>query len=108
MLIDGSKVVTESLDICDYLDEKYADYPLYPAEPEAKTQDKELINKIGPVVQVFVECCILKKTKTPEEWLKSFVEALQIFEEALEKRGMKYFGGGKPGMVSSTISANFD
>lgn len=92
--------MVESLDICDYLDEKYPDYPLYPAEPEAKSQDKELISKIGPVVTVFVECCILKKTKTPEEWLNSFLDVLKIFEEALEKRSTKYFGGDKPGMVS--------
>lgn len=59
------------------------------------------MKKIGAVVQVFNECCFLQKPKTPEEWLNSFLEVLQVFEEALEKRGTKYFGGNKPGMVSS-------
>lgn len=103
-LIDGSKVVVESLDICDYLDEKYPNNPLYPAEPEARAQDKELIKKIGPATQVFAECCFMNKPKSPEEWLKSFLEVLQVFEEALEKRGTKYFGGEKPGMVNMNNS----
>lgn len=95
-------MIIESLDICDYLDDKYPENPLYPAEPQAKAQDKELIQKIGPVTQVFADCCFLKKPKTPEEWLKSFVEVLQVFEDALEKKGSKYIGGNKPGMVSNS------
>lgn len=99
-LIDGSKIIVESLDIADYLDEKYPENPLYPAEPEAKAQDQELITKIGPVIQAFNDCVIFKKPKTPEEWLNCFLEVLQPFEEALAKRGTKFIKGDKPGMVS--------
>lgn len=73
---------------------------MFPAEPEAKAQDKELIQKIGPVVQLFNECVVFKKSKTPEEWLNAFLVVLQPFEEALDKRGTQFIRGDKPGMVS--------
>lgn len=92
--------MVESLDICDYIEDKYPDNPLYPAEPEARAQDKELIKQMGPAIQAFNECCFTNKQDTPEGWLKRLLEGLQIYEETLEKRGTKYFGGEKPGMVN--------
>lgn len=44
----------------------------------------------------------MNKPKSPEEWLKSFLDVLQVFEDSLEKRGTKYFRGEKPGMVNFT------
>ncbi|KAG5893176.1 hypothetical protein JTB14_000436 [Gonioctena quinquepunctata] len=81
-LLDGSKVIVESLDICDYLDEKYPQNPLYPAEPEAKNNG-----------------CFTDEKKSPEEWLELFVVGLQDLEDELAKRGTMFFGGEKPGMV---------
>ncbi|KAJ8919835.1 hypothetical protein NQ315_006364 [Exocentrus adspersus] len=98
-LLDGSKVIVESLDISDYLDEKYPENPLYPAEPELKKADKELISKIDQPVKVFYQCCFSGTEKTPEEWLGEFVAVLQVFEDALIKRGTQFFNGDKPGMV---------
>lgn len=98
-LLEGSKIIVESLDISDYLDEKYPENPLYPAEPELKKRDKDLIKKIGPVTQVFHQCLSSNNEKTPEEWLKEFLAPLQDFEDALAQRGTPFFGGEKPGMV---------
>nr|APX61044.1 putative glutathione S-transferase omega class member 5 [Leptinotarsa decemlineata] len=53
---DGSNVLVQSLDICDYLD-----------EPEAKNRDKELIGKIGSVTSVFVKCCYTNEEGSASE-----------------------------------------
>lgn len=45
----GNEVVLESLDIADFLDEKFPDPPLYPNDPELKSRDKEFIKKFGKV-----------------------------------------------------------
>nr|APX61040.1 putative glutathione S-transferase omega class member 2 [Leptinotarsa decemlineata] len=98
-LLDGSKVLVQSLDICDYLDEKYLQNPLYPAEPEAKNRDKELIGKIGSVTSVFAKCCFTNEERSASEWLKLLLQPLQEFEDELAKRGTTFFGGERPGMV---------
>ncbi|KAJ8943610.1 hypothetical protein NQ318_006612 [Aromia moschata] len=77
-LLDGDKVVVESLDVCDYVDEKYPDNPLYPAEPEAKRQDKELIQKIAPLTNVFARILFTNEEKTPKEWAKELLPHLQV------------------------------
>jgi len=95
----GSEIIIESLDISDYLDEKYPNPPLYPSDPQAKKQDKELIQKIGPLTGVIFQCLYLKTEKTPEEWVKEFTPHLEVFENELAKRATTFFGGEKPGMV---------
>jgi len=94
----GSEVIVESLVICDYLDEKYPEPPLYPAEPAAKANDKELIGKLGLIIEPFYKIIIGIENKTPEEWLKELQTPLEFFENELKKRGV-YFGGDRPGMV---------
>ena len=96
-LLDGSDIIIESLDISDYLDEKYPENPLYPSDLEVKKQDKELIQKIETVTSIFTQ--VFFQDKTPEEWVKAFLVPLQVFEDALAKRGTLFFGGEKPGMV---------
>lgn len=96
----GSKVVVESLDIADFLDEQYPEPPLYPAEPAAKEQDKTLIQKIGPIVGIFSKILFAQDKKTAAEWLKDFLPHLEVFEKELERRGTPFFGGEKPGMVN--------
>ncbi|XP_023013040.2 pyrimidodiazepine synthase isoform X2 [Leptinotarsa decemlineata] len=99
-LLDGSKIIIESLDICEYIEETYPERPLYPSDPETKNKDKELIQKIGPASSLYLKCCFTKDEKTSaEEWVKLFVDALKDFEDELGKRGTKFFGGEKPGML---------
>lgn len=72
---------------------------MYPAEPQAVAQDKELIQKIGPLDAVFTDLIFQKYNRSPSEWLKEFEPHLIVFEEELSKRGSVFFGGDKPGMV---------
>ncbi|CAH0545964.1 unnamed protein product [Brassicogethes aeneus] len=95
----GAKVVVESTDICDYLDETYPQVPLYSSDPKVKEQEKVLIKKIGDVVGVFSKCVFGTETKTPEEWLKDILDALDVFEKELTKKGTVFFGGDSPNMV---------
>jgi glutathione S-transferase len=46
----GKEVVLESLDIVDFLDEKFPNPPLYPSDPELTNRDKEFIQKFGKVL----------------------------------------------------------
>ncbi|GJQ68759.1 GstO2 [Trypoxylus dichotomus] len=95
----GSKIIVESLSICDFLDNQYPSPPLYPAEPLGVEQDKDLIQKIEPLVNIFTKIIVGKETKSPAEWKEQMVPHLEIFNTALEKRDTKYFGGENPGMV---------
>jgi glutathione S-transferase len=38
LLVDGSFVLPESTVICEYLEEKYTDYPLMPVDPKSRAQ----------------------------------------------------------------------
>ncbi|KAK5639948.1 hypothetical protein RI129_010759 [Pyrocoelia pectoralis] len=95
----GSKVVVESLDIADYLEEHYPTPPLYPAEPLAREQDKELIQKLGPIVSIFAKLILGQEKKSTREWLDELSPHLQVFENELKKRNTTFFGGDNPGMV---------
>nr|QVK45137.1 GSTo2 [Pagiophloeus tsushimanus] len=98
-LLDGAKVIVESLDICDYLDEKYPENPLYPAEPASKQKDKEVIQKIGPATIVFAKCLFGLEEKSTEDWVKELLVSLQPLEDELSARGTTFFGGDKPSMI---------
>lgn len=91
--------MVESSNIISYLEEKYPDPPLYPAEPENRKEDDELIEKMGPLTGVFFKVMFGLSEQSADEWLKEFAPHLDVFEQALEKRGSKYFGGDKPTMV---------
>lgn len=98
-LVTDSKVVVESLDIADFLDKEYPDPPLYPAEPHAREQDKAVIKKIGALVSVFSKVVFGNEKRSAEECLKDFIPHLEELESEFEKRGTKFFGGHKPGMI---------
>lgn len=95
----GSKVIVESLDICNFLDKEYQNPPLYPSQPLAVEQDKELIQKINPLVDTFNNIILGKEKKSLDEWKNQLLSHLQIFDQELQNRGKKYFGGQNPGMV---------
>ncbi|CAH1953380.1 unnamed protein product [Acanthoscelides obtectus] len=102
-LLDGSDIILESIDICDYLEEKFPENSLYPSDPEIKKRDKELIQKLGPVTSTFYKCCLNMEEKTLEQWARVFVEMLQEFENELAERKTAYFDGDKPGMLDYLI-----
>lgn len=94
----GDKIITESLDICDYLDKTYPP-SLYPAEPEKLESDKKIIGLIGAIGGVFAKALYTPNEKTNEEWVKEFLNVLQPVEDEYKKRGTPFFGGDKPSMV---------
>lgn len=94
----GSKIVVESLDICDFVNDEYPDPPLYSSDEAKKAEEKKLIQQIGGLVSVYTAVILEKETKMPAEWLADFTPHLKIFEAALEKSGV-FFGGESPNMV---------
>nr|QVK45138.1 GSTo3 [Pagiophloeus tsushimanus] len=100
-LLDEGKITIESLDIADYLDEKYpTDSPLYPLDPEAKRKDQEVIrNLIGPAIQPIGKIQYSGESYTPEQALEILLPNAQPLEDELVKRGTPFFGGDKPGMI---------
>ncbi|XP_021942858.1 pyrimidodiazepine synthase-like isoform X1 [Zootermopsis nevadensis] len=95
----GNEVVLESLDIADFLDEKFPDPPLYPNDPELKSRDKEFIKKFGKVVGATSRALHNTDNLPVEEYLKDILEPLEEFEAELTNRGTTFFGGDNPGML---------
>ena len=91
----------ESLIICDYLDEKYPENPLSNKDPLLKARDKILVERFNEFISPYYR--ILKNHKTEVGAIKELIAALDIFEEELKKRGTKFYGGSKPGMVDYMI-----
>lgn len=99
LAVGSDKVVVESLDIADFLDDKFPDPPLYPDDPELKARDKEFIQKFGKVVGATTRAIYNKENLPVEDYMKDILEPLEEFESELESRGTTFFGGDKPGML---------
>nr|UUV68067.1 glutathione S-transferase [Dendroctonus rhizophagus] len=102
-LLDGDKVVVGSMKICDYLEDKYPQNPLYPAEPALKAKDKKIIQKIDPAITVFATCIYGKEEKSVKAWGNALVATLQPLEEELAKRETALFGGNEPNMIDYAL-----
>ncbi|XP_037722162.1 pyrimidodiazepine synthase isoform X2 [Drosophila subpulchrella] len=92
----GPPVLTESLLICEYLDEQYPLRPLYPRDPLKKVQDKLLIERFGAVLGAF-----FKASDGGE--LEPFWSGLDIYERELSRRGTDFFGGEQTGILDYMI-----
>nr|AVT42188.1 glutathione S-transferase o2 [Lissorhoptrus oryzophilus] len=100
-LLDGEKIVIESLDIADYLDEKYPEKnPLYPSDSAAKQKDKDVIgNLVAAAAMAMSKFSHSKESYSPEEALNMLLPPVELLEKELVSRGTKYFGGDKPRMI---------
>lgn len=97
-------ILVESMVICEYLDEKYPDIKLYPADPLHKAQTKLWIDGIGPVAGTFYRLVYEKNTDDiTDKLLSDFFTVLNQYEAELEKRGSDYFGGDKPNILDYAI-----
>ncbi|RXG52672.1 Maleylacetoacetate isomerase [Armadillidium vulgare] len=96
----NSKVLFESMVICDYLDETYPEPPLYPSNPWEKGWDKCLIEVFEvKVIQVLIKMFFdSPDSKTVKEITETLNNGLDIFEKELAKRGTKFFFGERPGV----------
>ncbi|RXG61600.1 Maleylacetoacetate isomerase [Armadillidium vulgare] len=101
----NSKVLFESMVICDYLDETYPEPPLYPSNPWEKGWDKCLIEVFEvKVIQVLIKMFFdSPDSKTVKEITETLNNGLDIFEKELAKRGTKFFFGERPGMLDYAI-----
>lgn len=89
----------ESLQICDYIDEKYPEPSLYPADSAARKNDKEIIEKFSATATLVGKCIYDNKTSL-EEWAKILLASLEDLENELGQRGSTFFGGKTPAMVT--------
>jgi glutathione S-transferase len=100
-LLDGEKFIFESLDVADYLDEKYPPRnSLYPSDPEAKEKEKNIIRTLlDPQIANFYKCLRGQEERSLEQWIELFLGSLEPLEQELSSRGTTFFGGEKPGML---------
>lgn len=104
-LFDNGKIVIESLDIADYLEEKYnTQTPLYPKDPAAKKRDQEVIRNLLPgPTGLLSKVQYSSETYSAAAALDLLLPAAQPLEDELAKRETRFFGGEKPGMVSCRL-----
>ncbi|RLU17148.1 hypothetical protein DMN91_011217 [Ooceraea biroi] len=93
---DGT-MMTDSVAIANYLDQKYPEPPLY--NNEIKSRDLELLDHYSKVIGTFSNCIHDKDKRQFEEILAEVMDNLQEFEEELNTRKTPFFGGSNPGML---------
>lgn len=80
----NNQILVESLDICDYLDEKYPEPKLYPADANAKKRHKELIEYFDNVIAAYY-VVVRNPDDTPfPEYADKFIHMLQEYENELK------------------------
>lgn len=50
----GDRVITESADIVEYLDEAYPDPPLRPQDPQLRDKDSQVLQLFGKVCKNYI------------------------------------------------------
>jgi glutathione S-transferase len=99
---EGDSLI-ESLVIAEYLDEKYPQNPLHSKDPLQKARDKILIERFNGFTTPFARIIYNHKKDGAPGAITELTTALDLFEEELKKRGTKFFGGAKPGMLDYMI-----
>lgn len=98
-------ILTESMDICEYLDQKYPDVKLFPTDQAEKDQLKSLVDGFSPIATAFYRL-VYEPNNTAEvvdQLLKDLHKGLDDYEAELAKRGTPYFGGDKPSILDYAI-----
>ncbi|XP_029664155.1 pyrimidodiazepine synthase-like isoform X1 [Formica exsecta] len=90
-------VVTDSVAIANYLDQKYPAPPLY--NDETKSRDLELLDHFSKIIETFSNCIHDKDKRQFEEIIVEAMDNLQEFEKELGIRKTLFFGGNNPGML---------
>ncbi|XP_060651652.1 pyrimidodiazepine synthase [Drosophila sulfurigaster albostrigata] len=92
----GPPVLTESLLICEYLDEQYPLRPLYPRDPLKKVQEKLLIERFNAVLGAFFKA-------SDGGDIEPFWNGLDVYERELSRRDTAFFGGEQTGILDYMI-----
>ncbi|XP_049831741.1 pyrimidodiazepine synthase-like [Schistocerca gregaria] len=99
----GGEVVVESVDISDYLNQKYPEPPLWSTDQDKNLHHKHLLETFGKLQGLFMEAIRAKDSQALEGILPNVAPILQLFEDELEKTGSQFFGGNRPGMLDYMI-----
>ncbi|KAL6256183.1 hypothetical protein P5V15_012299 [Pogonomyrmex californicus] len=97
---DGT-LVTDSVAVANYLDEKYPEPSLY--NDETKDRDLELLDHFSKIMDTFANCIFNKDKRQFEKILAEVTDDLQEFEDELNARNTTFFGGSNPGMLDILI-----
>ncbi|XP_030385559.1 pyrimidodiazepine synthase isoform X2 [Scaptodrosophila lebanonensis] len=97
----GTPTLVESLIICDYLDEKYPQRPLYSRDPLRRAQDRILIQRFSQFIDDIYK--LLLPNSPTELGTTDLYAGLDIYEKELNLRETAYFGGEAPGMLDYMI-----
>ncbi|XP_011636400.1 glutathione S-transferase omega-1-like [Pogonomyrmex barbatus] len=98
--LDGT-LVTDSVAVANYLDEKYPEPSLY--NDETKDRDLELLDHFSKIMDTFANCIFNKDKRQFEKILAEVTDDLQEFEDELNARNTTFFGGSNPGMLDILI-----
>lgn len=91
------------MDVCNYLEKKYPNPPLWHEDDEQNNQDKLLIKEFETTILPLYYGGAMKRDQlTLEERLNAMKPHLLKFEKELEKRGT-FFGGDSPKMMDYMI-----
>lgn len=93
----------ESLVVCEYLDEKYPEPPLYPRGPLQRAQAKLLIEKLAAVAGPFYRLVYQPALENVDTALDEFHAHLDAFEAELKERNSTYFGGTQPNIIDYAL-----
>ena len=108
VLLHKDQVLTQSMAICEYLDESFADHPLLPADPVERARVRSLALQIACEIHPLNYLRVQKYLKgqcgddlDSATWMKHWMnEGFTAIEKQLENRGknnLKYFGE-RPGL----------
>lgn len=103
--IEGDSLI-ESLIISDYLDEKYPQIPLHSKDPLQKARDRIFVERFEDFIKPFHRLLFNHKKDGAPGAITELTTGLDMFENELKKRGSKFFGGSKPGMLGEIIFLN--
>ena len=108
VLVHGSQVISQSLAICEYLDECFEPYPLLPAQPLKRARTRSLALQVAcdihPLNNLRVTKYLREKhgdAANPLEWMSHWiVEGFSAIEKQLIDAGdrSQLFLDGKPGL----------
>ncbi|CRL00065.1 CLUMA_CG013351, isoform A [Clunio marinus] len=94
----------ESLIIADYLDDQYPQNRLNSTDPLQRARDRILIERFNGFITPYYK---LMFSQTGVDGapgaITDAINALDVFEAELKKRGSKFFNGSKPGFVDYMI-----
>ncbi|XP_068111467.1 glutathione S-transferase omega-1-like [Hyperolius riggenbachi] len=98
---DG-KIISESLIVCEYLDEAFPGVKLFPSDPYEKAQQKMVMEQFNGIIAPFYKL-LTKKTDDASDAKEQFFQKFLKLEEILAKKKTPYFGGATLAMVDFMI-----